>query len=92
MSKIVSRFFENNAGNMTLRNAMLFGIAVMALSIVAAPALRDYSQQYAANNGYGIDRVMTGSISKPKRYVLQKSVLSPKSVLICSDGTKRDSC
>lgn len=83
MSKFLEQFANNNSGGTALRSAIIFGVAVMALSIVAAPALQDYSEQYASNHGYGIDGVTTGSVTKTKRYVLHRSVLSKEMVKIC---------
>lgn len=88
MSEFFVQFFENKEGGGLLRSVMLFGAVMMAGSIVAASYLSDYSEQYAANQGYGIDGTMTGSVTKTKRYTLQKSVLSPTTVRICADGTR----
>lgn len=88
MSEFFVQFFENKEGGTLLRSVMLFGAVVMAGSIMAASFLDDYSAQYAANQGYGIDGTVTGSVSKTKRYTLQRSVLSPTTVRICADGTR----
>jgi len=88
MSEFFVQFFENKEGGGLLRSVMLFGALMMAGSIVAASFLDDYSAQYAANQGYGIDGTVTGSVKKTKRYTLQRSILSPTTVQICTDGTR----
>lgn len=90
MSKIVSRFSEDSAEGMTLRAVAMFGIAAAVVSVLAASALQDYSEQYAENQSYGVDRVMTGSINKTKRYTVHKSVLTKTPVRICSDVDNND--
>ena len=90
MSEFFVQFFENKEGGKLLRSVVLFGAAAIAGSIMAASFLDDYSEQYAASQGYGIDGTVTGSVNKTKRYTLQKSVLSPKTVQICADGTHGD--
>lgn len=87
MSEFFVQYFENKEGGL-LRSVMLFGVGVMAISIAGASFLDDYSEQYAENQGYGIDGTVTGSVTKTKRYTLQRSVLSAETVLICTDGTR----
>jgi len=77
---------ESNQGFVTLRATLIFSVAAIVLAILVAPMLDDYSEHYAQTRGYGIDGVVTGSVEKPKRYVLQRSVLSITPVKICANG------
>jgi len=69
-------------GSPGVRNALMFAGAGVALAILGAPLMQGASDRYA-NNGYGIDRVMTGSINKPARYTVRRSVLGGEELRLC---------
>jgi hypothetical protein len=66
---------NNESGGAAVQSALLFGAIAMALSVLIAPQLKNVADTYAENRALGIDRVITGSIEKPKRYTIRKSVL-----------------
>ncbi len=76
MADRLAKFFTDNDGNSTVKTALLFGAVAVAISVLAAPALQNATKLYAENRAFGIDQVMTGSVKKPKRYIVRKSVLS----------------
>jgi hypothetical protein len=75
-AQILGKFRGHQSGAATLHTALLFGAVAMALSVLLTPQLKNAADAYAENSALGIDRVMTGSISKDeKTYTIRKSVL-----------------
>jgi len=75
-AKWITKFRNDNSGSTTLHTALLFGAVAMALSVLLTPQLKKAADAYAENSALGIDRVMTGAISKEgKTYTVRKSVL-----------------
>lgn len=73
--RAISGFCTDQRGNVTVQSALLFGAIALSLSVLAAPHLKQAADTYAENRALGIDRVMTGSVEKPKTYTVRKSVL-----------------
>lgn len=71
----VSDFQKNQHGGSTVQIALMFGAVAMAISVLAAPQVRNAVDIYAENKALGIDRVITGSIKPTKQYTIRKSVL-----------------
>lgn len=70
------RIFPSDVqGGAAVHAALLFSVVGMALALLATPHLNRAAQLHAANQSLGIDRVVTGSIGKPKRYTIRRSVL-----------------
>lgn len=70
------KLISDDNGGATLHTALLFGAVALALSVLIAPQLKNAADTYAENRALGIDRVITGAISKePKTYTIRKSVL-----------------
>ncbi len=71
-----AKLIFDNYGGATLHTALLFGAVALALSVLIAPQLKNAADTFAENRALGIDRVITGTISKePKTYTIRKSVL-----------------
>jgi Flp pilus assembly pilin Flp len=66
---------RDESGGAAVQSALMFGAIAMALSVLIAPQLKNAVDVYAENRGLGIDRVITGSVEKSKRYTIRKSVL-----------------
>ena len=83
-----------------VRCVLLFGSAVLALTLVIVPILSEKANKQTAQSLFpaGVDMMSTGSIARgnsEKSYVERKSLLqsSPQSVcLIASDGTQQGDC
>ena len=78
MIEIKNRFDllkRDESGGAAVQSALMFGAIAMALSVLIAPQLKNAVDVYAENRSLGIDRVITGSVDKPKRYTIRKSVL-----------------
>ena len=91
LSKSVTRMFaSDNSGETTIRMALLLGGVAIAAAVVSAPLLDRASQTYAENGAFGIDRVLTGSIEKSKRYTIRKSVLEEEPTLVCGNANEPD--
>ena len=69
-------------GSAGVRNALMFAGVGVALAILGAPLMQSASDRYASS-GYGIDRMMTGSIDKPARYTVRRSVLGGEDLRLC---------
>lgn len=80
--KAAGQFIIRNEGSSSVRNALVFAGAGVALAILGAPLLQNATDRYAGN-GYGIDRVMTGSIDRPARYTVRRSVLNNEEIRLC---------
>ncbi|MEO0328460.1 MAG: hypothetical protein AAF217_07650 [Pseudomonadota bacterium] len=67
-------FLRNRSGETSIRMALVFGMAVIVITIVATPMLDKTSRQYAGNFN-GIDNTITGSVKPVKRYTIRKTVM-----------------
>lgn len=84
----------------TLRIALLFGSAAIALALFLTPMLDSSSDEdglYVAQSfpNAGIDRSTTGSVSQGRVYTIRRSVLqaSPDDVcIIRANGTRSGQC
>ena len=74
ISKVFS-FANDRHGGASVQTALLFGAVAIALSVLTAPFLEEAADTYAENRALGIDRVMTGSVKKSRRYTIRRSVL-----------------
>lgn len=77
-----------------LNVALIFGVAVIALTLILAPFVDRRSAEYAGVVAPGAyDDIVTGSISTnsgPKRYIVRRSVLQDTPGAVCiinSDGS-----
>lgn len=86
MAMKFSKFARNTSGNITLKSALLIGAIAMALSVLTAPLLQDATESFTENSAMGIDRVLTGSVSKTEKYLIRRSVLSDKEERIDLDN------
>ena len=75
--RILSVFHESQSGETSVQLAAFFSALAVVVALMSAPLLDKASQQYAENRAFGIDRVVTGSVDKTKRYTIRKSVLDP---------------
>lgn len=85
--------FEN-AGMGALRITLLFGSAVIALALLATPAL-DMRTRQQVGNAAGLDMMSTGSVRRGEVYTIRRSVLQPKPDAICiirSNGQRSGEC
>jgi len=80
------------AGRGILRVVLLFGSAAVALALIIVPILNDQANKLAAQSVLpaGIDRTMTGSISRDT-VVARKAPVRPICV-IDTDGTHSGDC
>lgn len=81
------------AGMSLLRITLLFGVGVVALTVLIVPVLEKRSGQ--SINGAGIDMIQVGSIEKNSTYTLRRSVLQPTADSVCvirQDGSRRGAC
>jgi hypothetical protein len=78
--------------------AILFGVLAVGFALVATPMLDKTSKRFAKYDaffGEQTDNIVTGSMSKPRRYVISKSVLLPSKTSQCitySNGKKYGDC
>lgn len=84
-----------NGGMGSLRIALLFGSAAVALALLIVPfAERQAARSFASSPG--VDRMSTGSIQRPSNaYTIRRSVLQrdPNSVcIIRSNGMRTGDC
>jgi len=66
---------RNENGGAAVQFSLMFGAIALALSALIAPQLKYAVDMYAENRALGVDRVVTSSVEKPKRYTIRKSVL-----------------
>jgi len=78
--------------------AIMFGVLAVGFALVVTPMVDSTSKQFAQNDsffGEQTDNFVTGSISKPKRFVIRKSVLLPSKTSQCiiySNGKTYGDC
>ncbi|MCF6303644.1 MAG: hypothetical protein L3J13_10705 [Devosiaceae bacterium] len=88
----------DRSGLTSIEMAVAFGVFAVGFAIIATPMLDRPEKQIAASDlyfGQQVDRTVTGSISKPKRFIIRKSVLQPSKTSQCiifSDGSKYGDC
>jgi uncharacterized protein (UPF0333 family) len=96
--RLAKRFIADRRGMASIEVAVLFGVIAVAFAVILTPYLDDRSNRMASNEplfGNEVDNMVTGSISKPRRYTIRKSVLQPKNTSRCiifSDGRKYGDC
>lgn len=81
-----SRFRHDRRGGLPMQMALIFGAVGVAAALLLAPALEETTRQYAADDGFGIDRTVTGSVRRAERYTIRRSVLSDRPEIICGRG------
>lgn len=82
-------------GTVILRFTLLFGLCVVALALVAVPALQRKAQNWALDGSGGIDPIRVGSTVGSEVYTIRRSVLqtSPNSIcIIRPNGTRSGDC
>lgn len=79
-------FRASPSGSASVQYAIYFAIGGVALALLGAPLMQFAGNQYAANGGYGIDRMTTATVDKPTRYTIRRSVLSSEQIRICADS------
>lgn len=84
---LFGRFARNERGGLTLQMALAFSALAVAGALFLAPAFQVVGDRYANNygdsDGYGIDRTVTGSVSRSQRYTVRRSVFSTEPEIIC---------
>lgn len=75
------------AGSSLLRATLLFGFAIVALSLLLVPVADNQSRSVIAQNQpIGIDRMTTGSVNRNGTYTIRRSVLQSSPDAICVIG------
>ena len=78
--------------------AIMFGVLAVGFALVVTPMVEKTSKQFAQNDGFfgeQVDNIVTGSVRKPKRFVIRKSVLLPSKTSQCiiySNGKTYGDC
>lgn len=86
------------AGMSPIEVALVFGVMAVGFALIVTPMLDKSSKRIAQNDVYfgeQVDRIVTGSVSKPRRFTIRKSVLLPTKTSQCiifSDGRKFGDC
>ena len=84
---LFDRFTRDERGGLTMQMALAFGVLAIAGALFLAPAMQGVGDRYANNydysDGYGIDRTVTGSVSRSQRYTVRRSVFSNEPEIIC---------
>ncbi|MEN3791667.1 hypothetical protein [Fulvimarina sp. MAC3] len=81
-----------------IRGSILFGLAVGAVTMIVAPAMKDgHNSTLASMNGANIDPIMTGSTGSQGQsttYRVQRSILQSGSgpCLMWPDGRQQGAC
>lgn len=89
--------FIPKAGSGFLRLVLLFGSAVVALSLVIIPILTERSNQQTAQSLFpeGVDRMVTGSVKKPTPEAMglkKTSTEAPASCITADNDTLIGDC
>ena len=86
--------FLGIAGGGILRATLLFGSAAVALALILAPIADNQTRRLTSAGG--IDRMSTGSVSRPQTgYTIRRSVLQDSPGAICiirNDGSRSGDC
>ncbi|MEM9332661.1 MAG: hypothetical protein AAGA53_15155 [Pseudomonadota bacterium] len=72
---LLADFLKSHSGETSVQLAAFFSALAVVVALMSAPMLDKAAKQYAENRSLGIDRVITGSVEKNKRYTVRKSVL-----------------
>ena len=78
--------------------AIMFGVLAVGFALVVTPMVEKTGKQFAQNDsifGEQVDNFVTGSIQKPKRFVIRRSVLQPSKTSQCiiySNGKTYGDC
>ena len=78
--------------------AIMFGVLAVGFALVVTPMVESTGKRFAQNDvffGEQADNIVTGSVSKPRRFVIRKSVLLPTKTSQCiiySNGKKYGDC
>ena len=97
MSALRLRRNERSAMS-SIEVAIMFGVLAVGFALVVTPMVENTGKQIAQNDsffGEQTDNFVTGSISKPKRFVIRKSVLLPSKTSQCiiySNGKTYGDC
>lgn len=89
MKALFRRFVADARGDAPVRTAVLFCAAAMAAAVLAAPLLEFAAERHARNGGFGVDRVVTGSVDA-NTYIVRRSVLSKEALTICGGKVSAD--
>lgn len=75
------------AGSSLLRATLLFGFAIVALTLVLVPVADNQVRSVLAHNEpLGVDRMTTGSVGRRGIYTIRRSVLQSSPDAICVIG------
>ncbi len=94
----ISRFGKDERGMSAVEMAMMFGVVAIGFALLATPLMEKTGKRLARNDGFlgqEVDNVVTGSISRSKRYTIRRSVLQPSKssrCIIFSNGQKFGDC
>ncbi len=69
------RFFTCESGETSIQIATFFSALAVLVALVSTPLLNEASRTYAENQRFGVDRTVTGSVEKNKRYTVRRSIL-----------------
>lgn len=78
--------------------AIMFGVLAVGFALVVTPMVEKTGKQFAQNDsifGEQVDNFVTGSVQKPKRFVIRRSVLQPSKTSQCiiySNGKTYGDC
>lgn len=75
LNKHLKAFLPSASGESSVQLAAFFGALAVLVALVSTPFLDKASKQFAENQSFGVDPVVTSSVKKPKRYTIRKSVL-----------------
>ncbi len=86
----------NLASSSLLRATLLFGFAMVALTLILVPVAEDQVRTITAQTGdFGIDRTTTGSIRGGRTYTIHRSILQANPDAFCiinQNGTISGDC
>ncbi len=79
LNRLIKEFSKDTSGETATQIALIFSAAIVVLVLASVPMLNETSKEYAYNNNYGVDPVVTSSIGAKKsenkrRYTVRKSV------------------
>lgn len=95
---MLKAFVADRSAFSTIEMAVAFGIFAVGFSLLATPYLDTASKQIASARGTNFgqyDNIVTGAVSKPRSFIIRKSVLQPtrnSECIIFSDGRKYGDC
>lgn len=89
---------SERGGMSSIEVAIMFGVLAVGFALVVTPMIDNTSKRFAQNDSFfggQTDNIITGSISRPKRFVIRKSVLLPSKTSQCiiySNGKRYGDC